>query len=414
MSDMWDAEDRAIARALDAASDAETAGADEHLVDEYRDVLGRMPVPEVTPAADLEDRMVAAALDRRPGTTSTLDAGRTRRTRRIRLAALAIASVAAAVVIGLIVQQSGTTGNAGARRSRQPRDLAAHRHRRAPPGAGDTNRDVHARPRSGRDRPRRQRRGLRTDGDGTGGDRSRQRRRHDGGRTCDTVGRSNRVRRRPSRARDRGDAGAQRPGDRACRHHDRVDDARAAQRVAEKTANGPVHDQRDQQEREPEPTARRDLVPQAPHPARRGVAERRIHDAGSVADRRLRAPDRSRGRDTVAGAAVRPLGIGHAGRHERGPTKPASRHAHGPTTGDGSPRHSRPDDRRCERDASRRPRRRRGEPNATRRSAVRSARRPLVSSRRWQLRSRATTSSSRRVRARPTAPRRQPDRRSER
>ena len=113
MSDTWDAEDRAIARALDAASDAETEGADEHLVDEYRDVLGRMPVPEVPPAADLEDRIVAAALDRRPGTTRTLDVGRTRRTRRthrIRLAALAIASVAAAVVIGLIVQQNGTTG----------------------------------------------------------------------------------------------------------------------------------------------------------------------------------------------------------------------------------------------------------------------------------------------------------------
>jgi len=110
VSDAWDAEDRAIARALDAAPDDETTGADEHLVDEYREVLASLPIPEVTPAADLEDRIVAAALDRRPGTTTTLDAGRTRRTRRVRLAALAIAAVAAAVVIGLIVQQSATTG----------------------------------------------------------------------------------------------------------------------------------------------------------------------------------------------------------------------------------------------------------------------------------------------------------------
>jgi len=109
VSDTWDAEDRAIARALDAASDDETAGADEHLVDEYRDVLGRMPTPEVTPPAELEDRIVAAALDRRPASVPTLDTRRTRRTRRTRLAAIAIAAVAAIVVVGVIVQ-TGTTG----------------------------------------------------------------------------------------------------------------------------------------------------------------------------------------------------------------------------------------------------------------------------------------------------------------
>jgi hypothetical protein len=109
VSDTWDAEDRAIARALDAASDDETTGADEHLVDEYRDVLGHISVPEVTPPADLEDRIVAAALRQRAATVPALERHRTRTIRRIRLAALGVAAVAAAIVIGLIVQ-SGTTG----------------------------------------------------------------------------------------------------------------------------------------------------------------------------------------------------------------------------------------------------------------------------------------------------------------
>ena len=115
MSDAWDAEDKAIARALDAAAADETAGADEQLVDEYRDVLGRMPTPEVDPPADLEDRVMAAALAQRPASVPTLDTRRTRRTRRIRFAVLGVAAVAAVVVIGLIVQtdKTGTPGPGG-------------------------------------------------------------------------------------------------------------------------------------------------------------------------------------------------------------------------------------------------------------------------------------------------------------
>jgi hypothetical protein len=112
MSDAWDAEDQAIARALDAAAADETAGADEHLVDEYREVLGRMPIPEVEPPADLEDRVMAAALEQRPPSVPTLDARRARRTRRIRFAALGVAAVAAVVVIALIAQ-TNTTGTPG-------------------------------------------------------------------------------------------------------------------------------------------------------------------------------------------------------------------------------------------------------------------------------------------------------------
>ncbi len=118
MSDTWDADDRAIARALDAtpdasggALDAETA-ADGELVDEYREVLGAMPTPAVTPRTDLEDRVVAAALRRRPATVPTLDRGRARRRNRVRVAALGAATVAAAIVVGLIVHSSGSGSSA--------------------------------------------------------------------------------------------------------------------------------------------------------------------------------------------------------------------------------------------------------------------------------------------------------------
>jgi hypothetical protein len=115
VSDDWDAEEQAIARALDAASDAETRGADPHLVDEYRAVLGAMAVREVAPRAELEDRVVAAALQRRPATVPTLDRARARRLSPIRLAALGAATVAAAIVIGLLVHGSSTSPTPGGR-----------------------------------------------------------------------------------------------------------------------------------------------------------------------------------------------------------------------------------------------------------------------------------------------------------
>jgi hypothetical protein len=65
VTDAWDAEDQAIARALDAESEARTPDADPRVVDEYRAVLGRFPVEEVAPPPELEDRIVAAAAERR-------------------------------------------------------------------------------------------------------------------------------------------------------------------------------------------------------------------------------------------------------------------------------------------------------------------------------------------------------------
>jgi hypothetical protein len=109
VSDTWDAEDRAIARALDAASEAETRGADEQLVDAYTEVLAHMPIAEVSPADALEDRVVAAALARRPAAVPALEGVRARRRLRVRLAALAAAAVAAAVVVGVIVQSGDSS-----------------------------------------------------------------------------------------------------------------------------------------------------------------------------------------------------------------------------------------------------------------------------------------------------------------
>ncbi len=102
--DAWDAEDQAIARALDAEADARTPDADPHVVDEYRTVLGHFPIDEVPPRAELEDRIVAAAVERRTPTRSigSINSARSRRIRRIRVGVLAVA-VAAAVVVGVVL-----------------------------------------------------------------------------------------------------------------------------------------------------------------------------------------------------------------------------------------------------------------------------------------------------------------------
>ena len=103
MTDAWDGEDQAIARALDAGSDEQTDEADDVAVDEYREVLAQLPIAEVTPSPDLEDRMVAAALERRAAAAPVIDHARgRRRVRRVRIAALA-AAVAAVVVGGVVL-----------------------------------------------------------------------------------------------------------------------------------------------------------------------------------------------------------------------------------------------------------------------------------------------------------------------
>jgi hypothetical protein len=111
MSDGWDDEDRAIARALGA--DAEGQGADDARADEYREVLGHL-APEVAPRPGLEDDVMAAALARRPAEVPSVDGARRRRANRIRVAVLAAALVAAVFLGALIVHNEGSGPSAPA------------------------------------------------------------------------------------------------------------------------------------------------------------------------------------------------------------------------------------------------------------------------------------------------------------
>jgi hypothetical protein len=101
VSDTWDEEDRAIARAIDVSEDS--GPVDERAVDAYREVLGHFPVEGVTPPSDLEDRVVATALAHRSATTSTLDRARAQRRARLRAATLGAVAVAAAIIVAVLV-----------------------------------------------------------------------------------------------------------------------------------------------------------------------------------------------------------------------------------------------------------------------------------------------------------------------
>ena len=62
-----EAEDQVIGRALDADDTNETdeAAMDRATLDEYQRVLAHLPFDEIAPPAELEDRVVAAALAQR-------------------------------------------------------------------------------------------------------------------------------------------------------------------------------------------------------------------------------------------------------------------------------------------------------------------------------------------------------------
>ena len=74
VTDAWDDEDRAIARALgvDAARRRRARRSIDAVAD-YEAVLAALPFDEVAPAPELEDRMVAAALARRPAAARSID-----------------------------------------------------------------------------------------------------------------------------------------------------------------------------------------------------------------------------------------------------------------------------------------------------------------------------------------------------
>jgi hypothetical protein len=108
-----DAEDRVIARALhgdDTGPDVDAAA-----LGEYREVLSHLPFEERTPPADLEDRVVAAALARRPARATALAAARARRRRATtRWAVLGTAAAVAAAVVAVTTVGSDGDGGLGA------------------------------------------------------------------------------------------------------------------------------------------------------------------------------------------------------------------------------------------------------------------------------------------------------------
>ena len=99
----------AIARALGESDGAEPVGADEELVNEYREVLGELS-PEITPRPGLEDEVMAAALARRPAAAPSVDRPRSSRANRVRIAALV------------------AVGGRGRDRDRVDREQRKHRH----------------------------------------------------------------------------------------------------------------------------------------------------------------------------------------------------------------------------------------------------------------------------------------------
>jgi hypothetical protein len=108
VTDTWDDDDRAIARALGADAPAGGATADVDAVADYETVLGFLPFAEVEPPPDLEDRVVTAALARRPAAARAIDTkravtepGRGHVSRRW-IGAAAAAVVAAAIIVVLV------------------------------------------------------------------------------------------------------------------------------------------------------------------------------------------------------------------------------------------------------------------------------------------------------------------------
>jgi hypothetical protein len=99
-------DDRAIARAL--GLDNEPSGPDGD-ADAYREVLAHLS-DDVAPPAGLEDRVVDAALARRPAATTAISGAARRRRTRARVAGLSAAvAVVAGVVIAVLIANSAST-----------------------------------------------------------------------------------------------------------------------------------------------------------------------------------------------------------------------------------------------------------------------------------------------------------------
>ena len=121
MTDAWDDEDRAIARALgvDAPEVDAASSVNPDAVADYETVLAQFPFDAIAPRPELENEVVAAALARRPAAARAIDRRRlpTRRSVSPRWIAIgASVAVAAAIVVVLAVGRTGTgPGSPGAR-----------------------------------------------------------------------------------------------------------------------------------------------------------------------------------------------------------------------------------------------------------------------------------------------------------
>jgi Anti-sigma-K factor rskA len=108
-----EAEDRVIARALDIdrTDEIDEAAMDRATLDEYREVLAYLFVEEQAPPAGLEDRVVDAALARRPAAARSI-ARPARRRSTARWITLGAAVAAAAAVITFMFATTGDDGGA--------------------------------------------------------------------------------------------------------------------------------------------------------------------------------------------------------------------------------------------------------------------------------------------------------------
>jgi hypothetical protein len=103
-----DADERAIARALHSDDDASTEPTDDALVADYEEVLARLGGTDREPPAEMEERVVRAALAARPAAIRSIDATRRHRRRRQRTERsgrrrFAIVATAAAVAAGVAI-----------------------------------------------------------------------------------------------------------------------------------------------------------------------------------------------------------------------------------------------------------------------------------------------------------------------
>ena len=127
-----EAEDRVIARALDA-EEADEAAMDRATLDEYRRVLAHLPFEEVAPPAALEHRVFEAALASRPAAVPSIAGRAAKRRATARWVTLGAAvTAAAAAVITFMFTTSGDSG-----RSRRTR--RAHARASAPPTSSSTS-----------------------------------------------------------------------------------------------------------------------------------------------------------------------------------------------------------------------------------------------------------------------------------